>query len=542
MGHTEVVSVLQLVTDCWEVGTKIHVQEEWAEAEAKMLIDATRAGNLSVVTTLLSVCSPHTSIPDAETGAAVPPDLSHAMVGQRALMQAIYIGHKDVVIHLLSHDVSPNGRIPWILFDTDQDHSKDSILSIPRTVEIGCFGLHLAIARNNREMVKLLLTAGVDPELAVDEFEMEMNLEGKWISPLAHASAIGNIEIAQDLLEHGASIEGQGVSCATWEGLRFRHGSPRILTPGGAEPGHAVSPAQFRYFQLRSHMAKKGLQFRYPTPLIQAAASGHLSMMEYLINAGADIVGYDSARNTPLSVVAANGHIEAAKLLIEKGASLGYDISENILRVSPVLEATKYGNLKMLELLLEANASFKTSLQFESAVITAVLNGDLKVVELLLKHGADISVGEETWLAQCWRLIRICRDVKAKGKSMNELNISYGADLQAAGWGPTAKTHLQMAQEQAQISAAEIVLSFYSLQIERSADVLTAGSSIPRNSQEVESAPDSRFHIDTMDVGLAREAELNSKSDKNPSLPALVRGLGLEPSLESQTASLVVDT
>jgi ankyrin repeat protein len=545
MGHTEVVSVLQLITDCWKFDTEPHVQGQWAESEAKMLIEAARTGNLSVVITLLSVCSPDTSIPDVETGAADPPDLSNTMVGERALMQAIRRGHKDIVIHLLYHGVSLNNRLPWRLLDIDQDYSEDSILSIPRKVEMGCFGLHLAIAQNNREMVKLLLGADVDPELGVDDLETEMDIEGKWISPLAHASAIGNIGIAQDLLEYGASIEGQGVSSATWEGLRFRHGNLRILTPGIAASGHAVSPAQFRYFQLRSFATEEGgLQFRYTTPLIQAAGSGHLSMMEYLMNAGADIDNYDSAGNTPLSVVAAEGHIEAAKLLIQKGASLGYDTrTEKIPRLSPVVEATKCGNLEMLELLLEAGADFKTSIQSETAVIIAVVDSNLEVVELLLKHGADVNVEKGVWRSKRWRSIPLCRAIKANDKPMVELLLSHGADpLWTAGWGKPAMTPLQMAQEHAHFSAAEIVLDFHKRQIKASADGLTDSSTELRISQEAELDLHSELDMKTTDMTFAREAELISESDTESTILALVCGVELDLSLESPTESLIVDT
>jgi hypothetical protein len=40
MGHTEVVSVLELVTGSWDFETKSHVQGRWIESEARMLIDA----------------------------------------------------------------------------------------------------------------------------------------------------------------------------------------------------------------------------------------------------------------------------------------------------------------------------------------------------------------------------------------------------------------------------------------------------------------------------------------------------------------------
>jgi ankyrin repeat protein len=230
------------------------------------MINAARAGNLSVVTTLLSTCAPQSAVPEErdEEDPALH-ELSKVMVGERALMQAINGGFKEVVIYLLNNGVSINNPLPWRLFDLDQDHSQDSILTIPRLVEMGCFALHLAIAHKDQAMVRLLLEADADPDLGIYYFEKERYVNCKWKSPLAHACALGNSGIARDLLEYGANIESQYTSCTTW----------------------------------------KELHFRYSTPLIQAARSGHVPTMGLLLEAGADANNYDYAGVTPLAAAAA---------------------------------------------------------------------------------------------------------------------------------------------------------------------------------------------------------------------------------------------
>lgn len=561
MGHTEVVSALQLVSDRWEIDTKTYAQGKWAESEAKILINAARTGNLSVVTTLRSVCSPNTSIPDVETWAADPPDLSNAMVGARALMQAIHGGHQDVVAHLLYHGVSTNIRVPWRLFKFDQDgfddfkdfnDFKDLVMVEKKTVEtqvgasrgpntsaklagIGCFALHLAIAHNKREIVKLLLRADVDPEAGIDVLETKVDVEGKWISPLAYASAIGNIEIAQDLLEYGANIEGQSVSSATREGLRSRHAKPRIGTPDIPAALYVVS------HERRSFVTEEELRFRYTTPLIQAAGEGHLSMMEHLLNAGADIDNYDSTRNAPLSVAAAEGHLEATRLLIQKGASLGQDTPpEKIPLVSPVVEAIKWGNIEILKLLLEAGADLKTSIYNDSAVIVAVGKRNLEAAELLLKHGADANVAKDVWTEQRWRSIPLCRAIELNDRPMVELLLSYGADpLCSAGWGSLV-TPLQIAQQNAHFSASEIVISFHKRQLEASANGSMDGSTESGISLEARLDLHSGPAMDTTNMVPAREADLNSESESESS--ALSRICGADLSLGSSIESLTVDT
>jgi len=423
LGHTEVVSVLKRVAGCPEIDREPLLQGLWAQFEAKMMIDAARAGNLSVVTTLRSVCAPDTPLPDdGEAEDAPPPDLSDVVVGERALMQAINCGHKEVVIHLLDCGVSVNNPLPWRLFDIDQGHSQDSILSIARTVQMGCFGLHLAVARNDQAMVKLLLDGDADPELGVYFFEKEMYIKCKWTSPLAHASANGNIEIARDLLEYGANIESQYISCTTWEGLRFR----------------------------------------YTTPFIQAAGSGHMSMMEYLLSAGANIDNYDYAGNTPLSAAAAGDHIEVATLLIQKGATLISETrQEPIPLVSPVVEAIRYGSVEMLQLLLDAGVNFKTSIQSKMPLIIAVADGKVETVELLLKYGADVNGDENVRKLQGWPSIPLCRAIRLDDIPMVELLLQFGADpFCVAGWGRSETTPLKTAQEYAQTTAAKLVLEY----------------------------------------------------------------------------------
>ena len=44
--------------------------------------------------------------------------------------------------------------------------------------------------------------------------------------------------------------------------------------------------------------------------------------MEILINAGADVNGYDRHGNTPLSAATEKGHAQCVKLLIEAGADV----------------------------------------------------------------------------------------------------------------------------------------------------------------------------------------------------------------------------
>lgn len=174
-----------------------------------MVIDAARGGDLNIVTTLLSVCNLEiiTSYDDEVELA----ELSDIIVGERALMQAIDGGYKDVVAHLLDRGVSINNPLPWRIFDLDQDASRRSSLEIPRMVEMGCFALHIAIAHDDTAMTKFLLEADADPDLCVYYFQQERYVNRKWKSPLAHAASLGNLLIVEDLVSLHDSFP---VSCS----------------------------------------------------------------------------------------------------------------------------------------------------------------------------------------------------------------------------------------------------------------------------------------------------------------------------------------
>ena len=96
------------------------------------------------------------------------------------------------------------------------------------------------------------------------------------------------------------------------------------------------------------------------TPLIIAAYSSQLNIVEYLVRKGADMEGTDSDKNTPLTVAAGWGNLSIVEYLISEGADI--DIQ---------------GRHKW------------TPLHY------AVWANDLDKVKLLIKHGADKYLKDE---------------------------------------------------------------------------------------------------------------------------------------------------
>ncbi|RFU34121.1 hypothetical protein B7463_g2205, partial [Scytalidium lignicola] len=281
-GHPAVVSALESaapfsVTD-WN--TELQIPGLWTDFEAEMMINAARAGNVDVVAGLLTACAPQVS--ESMTTKFKEHELSDAMVQQRALMQATNGGHREVVIYLLDHGVPINSSVPWSIFDVDHDFSRDTLLTIARTVKLGCFALHLAIAQSDEAMVQLLLEGDADPDVGTYYFSQDGSVFRKSHSALAHAAALGNVKIERLLIDYEARPRNQDLTSF----------------------GLTNSRTQCK------------------DPLIEAAGAGHVDMVEYLLSVGANPNYCDLEGTTPLSAASSVDSVDVIRVLMQKGARI----------------------------------------------------------------------------------------------------------------------------------------------------------------------------------------------------------------------------
>ncbi|RLN82851.1 hypothetical protein BBJ28_00019344 [Nothophytophthora sp. Chile5] len=156
------------------------------------------------------------------------------------------------------------------------------------------------------------------------------------------------------------------------------------------------------------------------TALMQAAGKGHLDVVQYLVDAGADKEAKSTNGWTALIWSARRGHLDVVKYLVDSGADKGakstygstalmltagdghLDVVRYLIDAgadkeaknndgeTALLWATCYGELDVVQYLVDAGADKEAkNTQGNTALIWAALNGHLGVVQYLVDAGAD---------------------------------------------------------------------------------------------------------------------------------------------------------
>lgn len=121
----------------------------------------------------------------------------------------------------------------------------------------------------------------------------------------------------------------------------------------------------------------------FHTGLWLACEHGHLEIVRYLYEKGANVEALD---NAALKKASFNGHYDIVKYLLGKRG-----VNESAGNNYPVRWASRNGHLKVVKLLVRCGADVSDYQNF--AIAWASFNGHIKVVKYLVKKGADPTVG-----------------------------------------------------------------------------------------------------------------------------------------------------
>ncbi|MBU4054027.1 MAG: ankyrin repeat domain-containing protein [Proteobacteria bacterium] len=130
------------------------------------------------------------------------------------------------------------------------------------------------------------------------------------------------------------------------------------------------------------------------TPLSCAIFNGHLEIVEYLINSGADINAKTVYGVTILSDAAVNGHMAGVTILLNKGAKVNI---KDMFGSTALWRASINGHTKIVKLLLEAKAkvNIRRKEDGKTPLYVATSRGHTEVVKLLLKAKAKVNIGRK---------------------------------------------------------------------------------------------------------------------------------------------------
>ncbi|KAK7433683.1 hypothetical protein VKT23_020630 [Stygiomarasmius scandens] len=167
------------------------------------------------------------------------------------------------------------------------------------------------------------------------------------------------------------------------------------------------------------------------------AYSGHLHVVKFLVEVGADVNAVGGRYGTTLQAAALRGHLDVVKFLHEKGADVNAVVGE----YGTALQAAAYwGHLDVVKFLVEKGADVNAvGATYGTALQAAAWREHFDVVKFLHEKGADVNaVGGEYGTAlqgaARWGQLDVVKFLHEKGADVNAVGGEYGTALQAAAF------------------------------------------------------------------------------------------------------------
>ncbi|KAJ7434230.1 ankyrin repeat domain-containing protein [Mycena latifolia] len=173
----------------------------------------------------------------------------------------------------------------------------------------------------------------------------------------------------------------------------------------------------------------------YGHPLAAASWNGHDSVVQLLIENGVDLNGQGTRFGNALQTASIHGHESVAQLLIMKGADVN---AQGGIYGNALQAALEHGHESVVQLLIEKGADVNAQGgHFGNALQAASMDGHKSVVQLLIEKGADVNAqggyyGNALQAAlECGHKL-VVQLLIEKGADVNAQRGTYGNALQAA--------------------------------------------------------------------------------------------------------------
>ncbi|XP_015262135.1 PREDICTED: tankyrase-2 isoform X2 [Gekko japonicus] len=286
---------------------------------------------------------------------------------------------------------------------------------------LGQTSLHRAAHCGHLQTCRLLLSSGCDPSI--------VSLQG------FTASQMGN-ESVQQLLHEGIPL---GNSEADRQLLE------------AAKAGDVDIVKKLCTIQ---SVNCRDIEGRQSTPLHFAAGYNRVSVVEYLLQHGADVHAKDKGGLVPLHNACSYGHYEVAELLVKHGAVVNV---ADLWKFTPLHEAAAKGKYEICKLLLQHGADPTKKNRDGNTALDLVKDGDTDIQDLLRGDAALLDAAKKGCLARVKKLCSSdnvnCRDTQGRHSTplhlaagYNNLEVAeyllqHGADVNAQDKGGLIPLH-----------------------------------------------------------------------------------------------------
>ena len=343
------------------------------------------------------------------TSEELPVQLRHR--GYTPLHVAAYLGNREQIVSLLTdgacvdarsvsghtplHIAAQQGHVSVVeALITELEKIKsfacplaNQALATPSLVDIrdnsDVTPLACAASNGHIDVIRCLIAHGANISLA--------DKRGKL--PFHRATQIGHLEAMEILQpkdepsnEHNLRVLHRAIPCAIESGKPEALASVKRMIEERRGPGTESGTKWYNY-----HGA---------TPFLDAAASGHVSMMHWsLEHDDARIDERDSDGNCALHFAARYGHTDAVKFLLERNAELVKikNGTESYPGRTALHDAAEGGHLEVIKLLLRYNAEVDAQdAMGRTPLFRAASNGHTQALQQLISFGASPSIADES--------------------------------------------------------------------------------------------------------------------------------------------------
>ncbi|CAI5774731.1 [ADP-ribose] polymerase tankyrase-2 isoform X3 [Podarcis lilfordi] len=337
-------------------------------------------------------------------------------------------GHNDVVEVVVKHEAKVNALD-----------------------NLGQTSLHRAAHCGHLQTCRLLLSSGCDPSI--------VSLQGFTASQMGNESVQQLLQDSSTPEEHAEGTSKQKkchgqlmVACfLRIEGVPLGNSEADRQLLEAAKAGDVDTVKKLCTVQ---SVNCRDIEGRQSTPLHFAAGYNRVSVVEYLLQHGADVHAKDKGGLVPLHNACSYGHYEVAELLVKHGAVVNV---ADLWKFTPLHEAAAKGKYEICKLLLQHGADPTKKNRDGNTPLDLVKDGDTDIQDLLRGDAALLDAAKKGCLARVKKLCSPdnvnCRDTQGRHSTplhlaagYNNLEVAeyllqHGADVNAQDKGGLIPLH-----------------------------------------------------------------------------------------------------